>query len=101
MAEEIPGGFRIDLGTLRTAITGVTAEQTAISADLDEIGLKTKGLSSDWNSPAFGTFEEVRTWFDKASADVLDLLGDLIVRMETSYDNYAAAESGNVGNLTT
>lgn len=99
--QDIPGGFQNDLGMLSAAITGVSTEKTNIGGSLDGIRLKMNGLSESWSSPAFGSFEEVRAWFDKASTDVMDLLGDLIVRMETSYGNYAEAEGTNVGNLDT
>ena len=99
--QDIPGGFEIDLGVLSAAITSVTGEKTNIGGSLDDIRLKTNGLSESWNSPAHGSFDEVRAWFDRASTDVLDLLGDLIVRMQTSYDNYSEAEGTNVHNLDT
>ncbi|TDD81478.1 hypothetical protein E1293_18605 [Actinomadura darangshiensis] len=99
--QDIPGGFEVDLGALSAAISSVTAEQTNISGSLDEIRLKMNGLPESWNSPAYSSFDEVRAWFGTASTSVLDLLGDLIVRMQTSYDNYAEAEGTNVGNLTT
>ncbi|MBE1533992.1 WXG100 family type VII secretion target [Actinomadura algeriensis] len=99
--QDIPGGFQIDLGVLSAAITSVGTEKTNIGGALDDIRLKMNGLSESWNSPAYSSFEEVRLWFDRASTEVLDLLGDLIVRMETSYGNYSEAEGTNVGNLGT
>lgn len=98
--ETIPGGFAVDLKLLGDTIDAVTREKTAVAASLEAIGKETKGLATSWNSPAHGTFEDVRIWFETASTDVMGLLDEILLRLKVSRDNYANAENANASNVT-
>lgn len=92
--------FRVDLQTLNEAIKTVTGIKNEISDDMSSVRQIMDSLGGSWSSPAHDTFQPVKTWFDTTQNDLRDLLEDIIRRLQSSYDNYHAAELANFGNVT-
>jgi uncharacterized protein YukE len=92
--------FRVHLDALENAAATVKRERDQIEDRLAQIRSHTQGtVPTAWDSPAYGTFEPFRIWFDKASDDVMGLLQEIITRLEVTHSNYRNAELANYGNL--
>jgi WXG100 family type VII secretion target len=92
--------FGVNLASLHNAIGTVQGASDTISFSVEQIEVRMQNLSAYWHSPAFTSFEEVHTWFHRASTDLTDLLTELISRMQTAYENYSSAEWTNTKNMT-
>ncbi|MEV5753964.1 WXG100 family type VII secretion target [Actinoallomurus sp. NPDC052308] len=97
-----PQAWRVDLPELLNAIATIKREKDNISTTLDLIDSKIRPekLSAFWRGPAKNTFDPVRDWYKDASSDLMDILDEMIDRMQKSYDNYYQAESQNLQNMT-
>ena len=96
----ITGEFTAHLEALNSAIGVLRKEHSNISTALGNIETKLKSVSSYWDSPAFGSYDAVHTWFTKASTNTLNLIKEMADRMQKTYDNYVAAEGANYYNNT-
>jgi WXG100 family type VII secretion target len=92
--------FKVDLQHLHDAIGTVTGIKNEITDHMSAVRTAMDGLGEAWKSPAHDTFPPVRTWFDNTQNDLRDMLEEIIRRLQSSYDNYHAAESANFGNVT-
>ncbi|MGW2836604.1 WXG100 family type VII secretion target [Streptomyces sp. NPDC001493] len=90
--------FRVALARLSGAIGVVRAEGGHIADLLGQIRSCFESAQSSWQSPSAVSFETMSTWFTDASHGLADLLQDMARRMQTAYDNYAAAETANTHN---
>ncbi|MCS0603529.1 hypothetical protein NX794_20260 [Streptomyces sp. LP11] len=100
MAEEITfEEFKADLAELRDTLGYVRTSSRHVNELMDGIDAAMKGVGADWNTPAYGTFDEVEAWFHRCQNDLRNILADIIVKMQTSYDNYHAAEEQNERNV--
>lgn len=100
MAELTWSEFKVDLAQMRDAIGSVRRESDLIYGYMGQISAEFKGVKAAWVSPAELSFDDVQTWFTKASDDLHHLLEEMINRLQTSYDNYYATELANSQNLT-
>src|SRR3569833_973363 len=91
-AEAAGTEFGVNLASLLIAIGSVQCASDTISFSLYLFEVRMQNLSAYWHRPAFSSFEEVHTWFHRASTDLTDLLTELISRMQTAYENYSSAE---------
>ncbi|WP_043254172.1 WXG100 family type VII secretion target [Streptomyces sp. Tu6071] len=100
MAEEITfEEFKADLAELRDTLGYVRTSSQHVNELMDDIDTAMKSVGDDWHSPAFGTFDEITNWFHRCQEDLRKVLADIITKMQTSYDNYHAAEEKNERNL--
>ncbi|MCX4768732.1 hypothetical protein OG322_04720 [Streptomyces sp. NBC_01260] len=100
MAEEITfEEFKADLAELRETLGYVRRGSGRVTELMQEIDHAMKGVGEHWNTPAYGTFDEIESWFHKCQHDLERVLADIVVKMQTSYDNYHAAEEQNEKNL--
>jgi hypothetical protein len=53
-----------------------------------------------WSSPAGDTFTPVETQLVNAMSTLQELLGEIVIRMRQTYDNYVQAETVNTQILT-
>jgi WXG100 family type VII secretion target len=101
MAEEpTPDEWRAYLADMKTVISTVEREATTIKTNMGSIDTKMDELATHWSSPAYLTFDEMKTWFHKSQHDLADLLDDILHRLHTSYQNYHDAEQANYGNIS-
>ncbi|MER8059724.1 MULTISPECIES: WXG100 family type VII secretion target [unclassified Streptomyces] len=100
MAEEVTfEEFKADLAELRDTLGYVRTSSEHVNELMNHIDTAMKGVGADWKSPAFGTFDEITTWFHHCQNDLRNLLADIVIKMQTSYDNYHAIEQQNERNL--
>lgn len=92
------GEFHVALGDLRRAIGVVRGESEHISGLIDQVESHFEAAHTSWQSPSAASFEVMSSWFSRASRDLEALLRDMGRRMQTAYDNYAAAEHANTHN---
>jgi WXG100 family type VII secretion target len=99
---QAPGGsdFGVDLQALSEAIATVRRERDGISGTLDQVDIRIRNLSAYWAGPAYDSFDPVATWYSNARYDLVNILDEIILRLQKSYDNYRQAEYQNAGNLT-
>lgn len=88
-----------DLEALHDAIGKVKSEAVTINTTMGSIDSRMNEIGTHWKTPAYHTFDEIKTWFHTAQHDLEHLLEDIISRMTTSYANYHHAETANYGNL--
>ncbi|MFE7114983.1 WXG100 family type VII secretion target [Streptomyces sp. NPDC057654] len=94
-----PEEWHADLQALKDAIQVVKRESTTISEHMTSIDTKMSTIGTHWSSPAYHSFDAIKTWFQKGQHDLESMLKDITKRMETSYTNYHNAESANFKNL--
>lgn len=92
--------WRADLAALKDAIGAVSRERDSITETMSSIDTKMDSVATHWNSPSYGTFDEIDTWFTTVQTDLANLLDDIVHRMNTSYTNYRNAEAANFSNVS-
>jgi WXG100 family type VII secretion target len=92
--------FGINLQALSDAIATVKRERDNISGTLDQIDTRIRNVSAYWSGPAYDSFDPVAKWYNSARIDLMDILDEIVTRMQKSYDNYHKAESQNAQNMT-
>lgn len=100
MAEPNMDEWLAHLAALKEAIGTVQNESAAITSDMESIDSKMNEISMSWNSPSYGTFDDIKSWFQTCQHDLEALLEDILVRMNNTYSNYYDAENANYGNVT-
>ncbi|MEU6341909.1 WXG100 family type VII secretion target [Streptomyces sp. NPDC046977] len=93
------GEFRVALGELGRAIGVVRGESEHISGLLGQVERHFEAAHASWQSPSASSFETMSGWFSRTSRELEELLRDMARRMQTAYDNYAAAERSNTQNV--
>ncbi|MBO8190328.1 WXG100 family type VII secretion target [Streptomyces oryzae] len=92
--------FRIDLKQLNEAIGTISTIKTEITDNMSAVRKIMNSLGDAWSGPAHNTFHPMKTWFDTTQTDLGEMLDEIIRRLQSSYDNYHAAEQANFGNVT-
>ncbi|WP_328356097.1 hypothetical protein OG800_16065 [Streptomyces sp. NBC_00445] len=92
--------WRAELAALKEATQVVRREHTTISGTMTTIESMMNEIATHWSSPSYGTFDQIKTWFNKTERDLEALLDDIASRMDTSYWNYHDAESKNFDNVS-
>lgn len=101
MADEVTvDEWRAYLEDMKAAIDVVQREATTINGKMGQIDTKMNELGTHWSSPAYSSFDDIKTWFHKSQHDLADLLDDILLRLRTSYQNYHDAEKANFGNIS-
>jgi|1185.fasta_scaffold20333_2 hypothetical protein len=92
--------WKVDLQQLADAIAYVQGKAEAITMTMGLIDAKMIHLHDMWQSPSYGSFDDMRRWFRNAEDDLLNMLREIIHRMRISYENYHQAEAANLANLS-
>jgi WXG100 family type VII secretion target len=92
--------FAVNLQALSDAIATVRREKDNISGTLQQIEMRMRNLNGYWHGPAHDSFDPVRKWYNNATADLMNILDEMINRMQASYNNYYQAEFQNLQNVT-
>ena len=92
--------FGVNLQALSDAIATVQREKGNISGTLEQIDIRIRNLSAYWAGPAYDSVDPVTTWYDNARYDLMNILDEIITRLQKSYNNYHQAEFQNVENMT-
>ena len=93
--------FKVDLQQMQEAIGQISQDRDGISEDFANITAKFDALQGTWQGPAANSYEQLRVTLQNATSQMLDLLSDVVSRMQTSYESYESAETTNSQNLST
>jgi WXG100 family type VII secretion target len=92
--------FQVDLAQFSAAITTVSGCRDAIQEDLTQLESAFSSLASSWQSPAGETYNELQSSLVSAANQMMDVLNEMVTRMQTTQETYENAESSNAANLT-
>lgn len=93
--------FKVDLQQLLDAIAQIRQDRDGISDDFANITSKFDALQGTWQGPAATSYEQLSVSLQNATSQMLDVLSDVISRMQTSYESYENTETTNSQNLST
>ena len=94
-----PGTFMVDLAALHDAIGQVQGHRDAMQGGIQSVRSTFAGIEGHWQSPAGNTFTGLKTNFKSVTDNLMAVLDDAISRMNTSYNNYVAAEAAATRSL--
>jgi WXG100 family type VII secretion target len=92
--------FQVDLEQFQEAIAAVTADQNAIETDFSQIQSALDQLGDTWQSPAGDTYASLQSSLTSAAKQMLNVLTEIISRMNVTLQTYENAEQVNANNLT-
>lgn len=92
--------FTADLGEFSDAIGRVSADRDTIDAANAQIVAEFQAVEAAWRSPAGESFTTFLSDLTSTTQQLQELLDDMVSRMQTTYHNYADAETTNTANLT-
>jgi len=90
--------FQVDLGQLSDAITTVRGLTASVSDEVSVMQSRLQTIASLWRTPSTASYEEIEAWFDTASTDLVNLLEEIVSRLQQAYDTYVTTEQTNVSN---
>ena len=90
--------FQVDLGQLSDAITTVRGLTASVSDEVSVMQSRLQTIASLWRTPSTASYEEIEAWFDTASTDLVNLLEEIVSRLQQAYDTYGTTEQTNVSN---
>jgi len=91
--------FKVDLGKLESAIRVVRTQAGVISEQSDYIAMALPEVAPVWVTPAGGTFEELVPPVTKQMHTLVDLLDQMVQRMQAAHQTYLQMEQTNTNNL--
>jgi len=91
--------FKADLRHLHDAIQAVKREHHIIDDEFANVIREFNMCRGMWDTPSAASFDAVSTWLSRAGIRLNAVLDDMVMRMQTAYDNYKAAEIANTSNL--
>lgn len=86
-------GINVQHGKLSEGSANVIAGAKDIQSRLDQLEDDLKPLASDWTGAAKEAYREAKATWDKAIADMIILLQQAGQNVETSNEEYKAADS--------
>jgi uncharacterized protein YukE len=92
--------FNVDLKQIQAAIGVLKTEYASLDADSIALAAQFALIEAAWQSPAGDTFAPLKQSLAQSFTGLLDLLQQMILRMQTTYTNYEQAEAANARNLT-
>ncbi|MEO3770653.1 hypothetical protein [Micromonospora sp. B9E7] len=92
--------FRTEIPKLLKAKNVVAAQAALLDGHLAALKTQTENIFDAWQSPAGRRYEGIVVRITKISDDVQSVLNDSVVALGRAYDQYVAAEGGNLDNLT-
>ncbi|MEO5665721.1 MAG: WXG100 family type VII secretion target [Nocardioides sp.] len=90
-------GIKVEHGKLDQGSADVMAAAKDIQSRLDNLEDELKPLASDWTGAAKEAYREAKATWDKAIADMITLLEQASRNVETSNQEYKAADSRGAG----
>ncbi|MET8280538.1 hypothetical protein [Micromonospora sp. NPDC005174] len=92
--------FRVEIPKLLQAKNVVAAQAGLLDGHLANLKTQAEAIFDAWQSPAGRQYEAVVGRITAVSNDVQSILHDSVVALGKAYDQYVAAEGGNLKNLT-
>ncbi len=90
-------GINVQHGKLDQGSADVMAAARDIQTRLDTLEDELKPLASDWTGAAKEAYREAKATWDKAIADMIVLLEQASTNVDTSNQEYKAADSRGAG----
>lgn len=90
-------GIKVEHGKLDQGSADVMAAAKDIQSRLDTLEDELKPLASDWTGAAKEAYREAKATWDKAIADMIALLEQASVNVDTSNQEYKAADARGAG----
>ena len=88
--------FKVDLGIMSDAISTLQGAHAQMEPLVKQIEAKCAEVTTDWRSPAGGTWVFVTGELGTAMDKLVKLLADSIAAMQKTHQNYVAMETENV-----
>ncbi|EON25670.1 MULTISPECIES: WXG100 family type VII secretion target [Nocardioides] len=90
-------GIKVEHGKLDTGAADVIAAAKDIEARLNTLEDELKPLASDWTGAAKEAYREAKATWDKAITDMIILLNQAGQNVDTSNQEYKAADARGAG----
>lgn len=90
-------GIKVEHGKLEMGAADVIAAAKDIEARLNTLEDELKPLSSDWTGAAKEAYREAKATWDKAITDMIILLNQAGQNVDTSNQEYKAADARGAG----
>ncbi len=90
-------GIKVEHGRLDQGSADVMAAAKEIQTRLDTLEDELKPLASDWTGAAKEAYREAKATWDKAIADMIILLQQASSNVDTSNQEYKAADARGAG----
>lgn len=90
-------GIKVEHGKLDAGSADVIAAAKDIEARLNTLEDELKPLASDWTGAAKEAYREAKATWDKAITDMIVLLGQAGTNVDTSNQEYKAADARGAG----
>ena len=90
-------GIKVEHGKLDQGSADVMAAAKDIQTRLDTLEDELKPLASDWTGAAKEAYREAKATWDKAIADMIVLLEQASANVDTSNQEYKAADARGAG----
>jgi early secretory antigenic target protein ESAT-6 len=90
-------GIKVEHGKLDAGSADVMAAAKDIQSRLDTLEDELKPLASDWTGAAKEAYREAKATWDKAIADMIALLEQASLNVDTSNQEYKAADARGAG----
>lgn len=90
-------GIKVEHGRLDQGSADVMAAAKDIQTRLDTLEDELKPLASDWTGAAKEAYREAKATWDKAIADMIILLQQASSNVDTSNQEYKAADARGAG----
>ncbi|MFI7102504.1 WXG100 family type VII secretion target [Streptomyces sp. NPDC050161] len=94
-----PAEFKVDLAQLRDAIGTVRGCTTSIESDVSQVKAAFQQAQSSWRSPAGESFGALQVEFGNNMSELVELLHEMVTRMNAAYEEYKQAEETNTENF--
>jgi hypothetical protein len=91
---------KVNLQQLDDAIQAVSKQADIIALRTSTVGTLLAGVPGIWQTPAEVPFSQVAAACAKQLSQLSELCQEMVARMRAAYQNYLAAEQGNLNNLT-
>lgn len=90
-------GIKVEHGKLDQGSADVMAAAKDIQTRLDTLEDELKPLASDWTGAAKEAYREAKATWDKAIADMIALLEQASLNVDSSNQEYKAADARGAG----
>ena len=90
-------GIKVEHGKLDAGSADVMAAAKDIQSRLDTLEDELKPLATDWTGAAKEAYREAKATWDKAIADMIALLEQASLNVDTSNQEYKAADARGAG----
>ncbi len=89
------GELKVTFGSLEAAAADISTSANQIEGRIDALESELAPLRSDWTGSASSSYQQAKTKWDAAMADMKLLLAEIGTAVQSSNSEYQATESAN------